>query len=89
MQAQVRFAISDVVVCICQCQYDPICAEFQSAGSTWPSSLSQPGNSVSFFELYFRTGQRYPHSFPFISLVSSKPKQIRIKKILNTKMKKN
>ena len=31
---QVRFAVPVVAACLCHCQYDAICREFQSADST-------------------------------------------------------
>ena len=39
-----------------------------------------------FLKLYFRSS---PCNFPFVSLISSKPKQIRIKKVVNKRRKKN
>ena len=38
---------------LCNCQYDPIYREFQSADSPWPFSSGQAENSTLFFEVKF------------------------------------
>ena len=34
VQGQIKFAVADVVACICNCHYDTICRESQSTDST-------------------------------------------------------
>ena len=36
VKAQVKFIVPEVVASLSNCQYDPLCREFQSADSTWP-----------------------------------------------------
>ena len=54
VKAQVKFIVPEVVASLSNCQYDPICREFQSSDSTWPYILEQSVYSRS--QMFFRTG---------------------------------
>ena len=54
--------------CFHLCRYDPICSEFQSAGSIW-QFLSTLKIHSSSLKLYFRTEWSSPYNFFFVTLV--------------------
>ena len=81
MQAQVRFAVWEVLTCLYHCQMtqyvDNSNLQIQHDNICW-RRLKIESRSLM---LYFRTGRSSPYNFPYVSLVSSELKQISMKKL--------
>ena len=81
MQVQVRFAVADaaaVFIIVSVTQYEGNVNLQISFDHICRRSLKMQSRSL---KLYFRTGRNSKYNFPFVSLVSSKPKQICLKKL--------
>ena len=80
---QVRFTVPDVIVSMTQyvdnfnlqIPYDHICRR----------NLKIQSRSLN---LYFGTGRTFPYNFSCVNLVSTKPKQITVKKLKTKERKK-
>ena len=81
VQAQVKFAVWKVVICLCHSQMTQYVENFnlqiRHDHICWRNQKIQSRSLM----LYFRAGQSSPYNFPYVSLVSPKLKQIPMKKL--------